>query len=318
MIHIYGITKDHVLLEEMAWQNLKDEHIKYYWMDFDVPTEEETNLLNDYFHFHPLAIEDCKHFVQRPNMNSYDNVLFFILHSLDSNNINCEEVDIFLSDRFIVSFHKEKSSAIEQVKKHLTHLENMEKVEPIYILHNIIDELVDMYFPIMNKIEDKLIEIEDHEDKRNHLIEDIYKIRKELFRIRRTIFPMRDLLYRITNSKRIQDTGHYQNYFADIYDHLMKLSDMLVSIQDITNDMRENYMSIQSNKMNNIMMTLTVITTIFMPLSFLAGIYGMNFVNMPELKWKYGYYILLSIMLLIGVIMTKMFIKKGWLFQKDK
>ena len=168
----------------------------------------------------------------------------------------------------------------------------------------------------MNKIEDNLNDIEDNEEKHKHLIKDIYQMGKEVFRIRKTIFPMRDLLYRIANSKRIQDTGHYQNYFADIYDHLLKLSDMLVSIQDITNDMRENYMSIQSNKMNNIMMTLTVITTIFMPLSFLAGIYGMNFVNMPELKWKYGYYILLSIMLFIGMIMTTMFIKKGWLFQK--
>jgi magnesium transporter len=135
---------------------------------------------------------------------------------------------------------------------------------------------VDCYFPILHQLEDKLNEYEEKEARSKKIIEEVYEIRRDLIRLRKTIIPMRDLLYRIINSKRFQDEGQFHHYFSDIYDHLMKLTDMVASIQDVTTDMRENYMSIQSNRMNSIMMTLTVITTIFMPLTFIVGVYGMN------------------------------------------
>jgi magnesium transporter len=192
----------------------------------------------------------------------------------------------------------------------------MEKVGPLYILHNIIDELVDCYFPIIHQIEDKLNEYEEKEASSKKIIDEVYEIRRDLIRLRKTVIPMRDLLYRMINSKRIQDTRQLHHYFSDIYDHLMKLTDMVASNQDVTSDMRENYMSIQSNRMNSIMMTLTVITTIFMPLSFIVGVYGMNFDHMPELHWKYGYFVTLGVMALIVIVMIFWFNKKGWLLKK--
>ncbi|MGG3467512.1 magnesium/cobalt transporter CorA [Neobacillus pocheonensis] len=315
MIFTYAITQDNQLIKDVKLEDLRTDRFQFYWVDFEEPTEEETKLLSEFFHFHPLAIEDCLHFIQRPNMNYYDGVLFFVLHSLRQS-IECDEVDVFVGENYVVSFHKEKDQAIDAAKQKIMACKEMEKVGPLYTLHTIIDELVDCYFPIMHLIEDKLNEYEEKEANSNKIIEEVYEIRRDLIRLRKTIIPMRDLLYRITNSKRIQDTGQFQHYFFDIYDHLLKLTDMVAANQDVTSDMRENYMSIQSNRMNSIMMTLTVITTIFMPLTFIVGVYGMNFDNMPELHWKYGYFITLSVMAVIVIIMIYWFNKKGWLFKK--
>jgi magnesium transporter len=315
MIFTYAITQDNQLIKEVKLEDLRSDRFKFYWVDFEEPTNVETKLLSEFFHFHPLAIEDCLHFIQRPNMNYYDGVLFFVLHTL-SKTIRCEEIDVFVGDNYVVSFHKEKDQAIDMVKQKLFASKEMEKVGPLFVLHSIIDELVDCYFPILHQIEDKLNEYEEKEASSKKIIEEVYEIRRELIRLRKTIIPMRDLLYRMINSKRIQETKQIHHYFSDIYDHLMKLTDMVASNQDVTSDMRENYMSIQSNRMNSIMMTLTVITTIFMPLTFIVGVYGMNFDHMPELHWQYGYFITLGVMAIIVIVMIVWFYKKGWLFKK--
>lgn len=316
MIHTYAITQDNSLLKDVKMEDLRSDRFRFFWVDFEEPTDEETKLLSEYFHFHPLAIEDCLHFIQRPSINYYDDVIFFILHSLNIETIKSEEVDVFVGGNYIVSFHKQKDQAIEAVKQKVTESNEKEKIGPLYVLHNIIDELVDCYFPIMHHIEDKLNAYEEKEARSKKIVDEIYEVRRDLIRLRKTIIPMRDLLYRMINSKRIQDTKQIHHYFSDIYDHLMKLTDMIASNQDITTDMRENFMSIQSNRMNSIMMTLTVITTIFMPLTFIVGVYGMNFDNMPELHWEYGYFLVLGIMAIIVIGMCFRFYKKGWLFKK--
>lgn len=316
MIHTYALMKDNTLIEGVELSRVQSPDFSFYWVDFDEPTEQETKLLGDFFHFHPLAIEDCLHFIQRPNMNFYDGVLFFVLHSLYQMSENCTEVDVFVADNYIVSFHKQNSREIETVKQAVLSAKNTGKIGPLYVLHMIIDELVDQYFPIMYQIEDKINDFEENESRSNKIIEELYEIRGDLIRLRKTILPMRDLLYRIKNFNLIQETGQFQHYFADIYDHLMKLTDMLTTNQEITADMRDNFMSIQSNKMNSIMMTLTVITTIFMPLTFIAGIYGMNFTNMPELHLKYGYFTILGVMGVLAIGMSIWFYRKGWLFKR--
>lgn len=123
---------------------------------------------------------------------------------------------------------------------------------------------------------------------------------------------MRDLLYRILNSERLPDFKKHKLYFSDIHDHLLKLSHMIESSRDMTSDMRDSYLSVNSNRMNKNMIVLTVITTIFIPLTFIVGIYGMNFENMPELKWKYGYFLVLGIIAFVGISMFLWFKRKGW------
>lgn len=183
---------------------------------------------------------------------------------------------------------------------------------PIYAAYLIMDKLVDQYFPSVYQIEDQLNDIENkvRSESIQALMDDIFEIRSKLLKLRRTIVPMRDLLYRVINSERIEGIKEHLFYFKDVHDHLLKLSEMIDSNRDVTADMRDSYISLNSNRMNTIMKTLTVITTIFMPLTFIAGIYGMNFENMPELKWQWGYFIVLALMFAIGFGMFTWFRKK--------
>jgi magnesium transporter len=145
------------------------------------------------------------------------------------------------------------------------------------------------------------------------LLDQLFRARSQLLYLRQTINPMRDLVYRMLNSRHLIWMKSEQAYFMDIYDHLIKISDMIESNREVTSDIRDNYLSVSTHRTNRIMQVLTVITTIFMPLTFIAGVYGMNFEYMSELKWKYGYFLVLSVMISMGVGMYGWFKRKGWL-----
>lgn len=318
MLRIIAVTKDHKIQTDLDVKDVKNDNIKWYWVDFDQPTEEETKLLSSFFNFHPLAIEDCMYFIQRPKLDHFyegtdAHHSFFVIHSVNEER-RAEEIDCFFGENFLVSYHKNPSNEVLDVYKKLIGSKNLEKENPIKALHSIMDNVVDMYFPIIYKIEDLLNEVEDNKKGLStaKLMEDVFEIRSDLVSLRKTIIPMRDLLYRITNSNRIHNIEGHKPYFTDIYDHLLKLTEMLEANRDLTADIRDSYISLNSNKMNQIMMTLTVITTIFMPLTFIAGIYGMNFKNMPELNWNYGYFIVIIAMIIIGIGMGYWFKRKGW------
>jgi magnesium transporter len=174
--------------------------------------------------------------------------------------------------------------------------------------------MVDNYFPLVYKIEDTLSELDENSKGRSMeiLLEDLFDTRHDLLSLRHTITPMRDLVYRIINSQRLEELQERKEYFSDIHDHLLKLSEMIEANRELTQDIRDSYISINSHESNHVMKVLTVITTIFMPLTFIAGIYGMNFRFMPELSWKYGYFGALGFMFLVGSWMSLWFKKKGW------
>jgi magnesium transporter len=313
MIRILAVNKENRLLINPSLDTLVE--MNWYWVDFDRPTTEEVSLLSSHFHFHPLAIEDCVHFPQRPKLEYYENLSFLVIHVLNEKTLEAYEVDLFIGEDFIVSFHfqdlKEINSAWEVFEK----ATDMDRFRPIEVGYKIMDKIVDSFFPIVQELEDHILAIENtHGVKKagNTVIKKTFNVRRDLLKLRRTIIPMRELMYRILESKRFIIQEQKRAYFQDIYDHLIRLSEMIESNQELTSDIRDNYISLNSLRMNNIMKTLTVITTIFMPLTFLAGIYGMNFENMPELKWHLGYYLILGVMLFVGVGMFIWFKYKGW------
>jgi len=222
-------------------------------------------------------------------------------------------VDVFVGQNFIVTFHKQSTWGINQVWERLKTDESFQ-IGPFHVFYRILDKLVDDYFPPLYHIEDVLNDLEENtqDETIQEIIEKVFDIRSDLSKLRRTIVPMRDLLYRIINSDRLQRIKEQHIYFHDIYDHLLKLVEMIEANREITSDIRDSYLSLNSNRMNTIMMTLTVITTIFMPLTFIVGIYGMNFDYMPELHWKYGYFTVLGVMALIAAAMFLWFKKNGW------
>jgi len=285
---------------------------QWIWVDFSLPKEEEIQLLSDVFHFHPLAIEDCLHFLQRPKLDYYDGYNFYVLHALNQETSEVEEVDLFVSGRFLVSFHQDPIVEIDEVWNRILVSKKIDS--PAQLFYHILDKIVDMYFPVAYNIEDALGDLEDELEGRikRDLIDQIFDTRKDLVKLRRSFQSTRELVYRMLNSERLQEVAEHKIYFNDIYDHLLRLAEIVDSSLELTADMRDSYFSLNSNRMNSIMMTLTVISAIFIPLTFIVGVYGMNFDNMPELHWHYGYYGVMVIMLVIGVCMMIWFARKGW------
>lgn len=314
MIRTFAVTQGLQFLQDVPLKDLTREDIAWYWVDFDAPTEEEAQLLERHFHFHPLAIEDCFHLLQRPKVDHYEDTHFFVLHALDQKNLSAHEVDLFLGHKFLVTYHNQKLRELDDAWQRITTQSSLWAKGHLFAMYMVVDKLVDEYFPAVYLIEDQLLEIEtvDRRLSSHSLMNDVFEIRSKLLKLRKTIIPMRDLLYRLINSDRIDEFREHRVYFTDIYDHLLKLSEMIDSNRDMTADMRDNYVSLSSNRMNTIMKTLTVITTIFMPLTFIAGIYGMNFNYMPELNWRWGYFAVLGIMFGIGFGMFTWFHRKGW------
>ncbi|KUP23136.1 magnesium/cobalt transporter CorA [Paenibacillus sp. DMB5] len=317
MIRTLAVTRQGEVLTGLPLQDMVIAEYAWIWADFNAPTPEETRLLDSYFHFHPLAIEDCMHTLQRPKLDYYEDVQFFVLHALNEQTLEAEEVDLFLSPSFLVSYHHqqkpEMDEAWELVQAEI-HSRKGWSGGPVAAAYTVMDKLVDRYFPSLYNLEDELADLESMGEKESveELMSQVFRVRGRLLKLRRTIVPMRDLMYRIVNSQHVQSNGEERIYFGDIHDHLLKLTDMIEVDREMTADLRDSYISLNSNRMNSIMKTLTVITTVFMPLTLIAGIYGMNFRVMPELDWTYGYPVILLVMLALGGSMILWFRRSGW------
>ncbi|GGH10034.1 magnesium/cobalt transporter CorA [Paenibacillus segetis] len=320
MIRILGITHDHKVESNISLEQLNNMSTSQYlwsWIDFDEPTKEEAEELGNYFHFHPLAIEDCLMVLQRPKVDYYEDYEFLVLHAIDPDTLSTVEVNLFIGSTYLVSFHHRSLTELDEAWEAIVKRPHDKKSwlkGPFAAAYMVIDKLVDQYFPCVYAIEDELDELEKRGARESVelLMNQVFDLRGRLLKLRRTIVPMRDMMYRILNSQHIQGEKEHRVHFSDIYDHLLKLSEMIESDREMTADLRDSYISLNSNRMNGIMKTLTVITTVFMPLTLIAGIYGMNFINMPELDWKYGYFIVLIVMLGLSIWMILWFKKRGW------
>jgi magnesium transporter len=317
VLRIQALTTDHRFVTDLSLEQLTAEDILWYWVDFSEPSEQESDLLRSYFHFHPLSIEDCLYFIQRPKLDHFADYHFFVLHALNRETLDAVEVDLFVAEKYIVSYHKAPLQEIDEVWGHLPAKGELIQTT-MHIASTIIDKLVDFYFPIVDQMEDRLALLGEHGEARSlrRRLDRVFQIRNDLLKVRHSIFPMRDLVYRMLNSTHLEGLEEHRFYLADIHDHLLKLSEMIERNREMTSDLRDSYMSINTNRTNTIMTTLTVITTIFMPLTFIAGIYGMNFKYMPELEWHYGYFIVQGLMAAISILMIAWFKKKGW-FNED-
>ncbi|TCP19500.1 magnesium transporter [Scopulibacillus darangshiensis] len=314
MIRTLAITNDSQILQNVPLEQLSDPHIKWFLVDFNMPSEKEGLMLDKHFHFHPLAIEDCFHLLERPKLDYYEAYNFFVFHVLNQKTLDPEEIDMFVGKDYIVTFHMKELKEVDIVWERLLTDKNLWDKGKTHVFYMLMDKLVDEYFPALYQIEDRLNKTEGKSIDKSirWLIDEVFDIRGDLLKLRRIIVPMRDLLYRILNSEHLDINEDQKVYFTDIYDHLLKLTEMIDSNRDITADMRDSYLSLNSNRMNTIMMTLTIISSIFIPLTFIAGVYGMNFENMPELKWRYGYFIVVGFMAALGIGMVLWFKHKGW------
>lgn len=314
MIRIITVNKKLELKSYSSIDSLSNSDISWYWVDIENPSEGEQKLLRYHFGFHPLAIEDCLQVPNRPKLDYYEGYDFFLINSLNKETLCPEEVGLFVGSNYIVSVHITHQQELDYAWERISKNKHAWEKGPTYVTYSILDKIVDQFFPAVYKIEDSIEKIDNNVDHLpiHKLVDEVFDIRGDLLQLRRIVNSMRDLLYRILNSERLNWFKENKFYFADIHDHLLKLSEMIEANRDITSDMRDSYMSINSNRMNTNMMVLTVISTIFIPLTFISGVYGMNFDYMPELRWKYGYFATLGFMLAITVFMVLWFKRKGW------
>ncbi|WP_040209596.1 magnesium/cobalt transporter CorA [Neobacillus jeddahensis] len=314
MIRIIAVDNNFDVLNNVEIAEVVNGDFRWYWIDFHQPSKEEIDFLRSPLSFHPLAIEDCVNHLQRPKLDYYEGYTFFVTQALNELSMSREEINFFLGENYIVTFHHQPSSVIDEVWERLTVSKTIEKWDPSHILYFVLDQMVDHYFPHVYQIEDMLSEIDENSKGRSMetLLDDLFGTRHRLLSLRHTITPMRDLLYRILNSQRETYIQGKHEYFSDIHDHLLKLTEMVEANRELTTDIRDSYISLNSHQTNHVMKVLTVITTIFMPITFIAGLYGMNFHYMPELSWKYGYFGSLFLMVIVTVAMSLWFKKKGW------
>lgn len=309
MLHTVIITHDLAIIDDAPLNRSTDADVKWFWTDFDSPDDMEIDLLRTHFLFHPLAIEDCLQLLQRPKLNHYEGYDFFVLQNLNSDTLKPQDINLFVGANFIVTFHLASFPEIELIRRRMN--QHTISLGPRHLIYSIMDRFVDDYFPFIYKIEDKLNQIESSKIS-SSFIDELYKSRDELLSLRRIVVPMRELLYMILNTNLLKITPEEHMHFKDIHDHLVKINEMIDSNREITADIRDSYVSMNSYRMNNIMKTLTVISSIFIPLTFIVGIYGMNFHYMPELSWHWGYFASLGVMAMIALGMLLGFWVKGW------
>ncbi|RDW15353.1 magnesium/cobalt transporter CorA [Oceanobacillus chungangensis] len=314
MIQIMAVSNENEIITNVAIDDVDFEKLKWWWIDFNIPTDNEIEKLDTILHFHLLAIEDCILSLQRPKLDYYDDFSFFVAHTIDAESFNQYEIDFFIGANYIVTFHKNDLDEVNQVWNTFLREGKILDWDEYRVFYEIMDKVVDNFFPIVYQMEDKISKIENNPEKQSMdvLLDHLFELRHQLLDLRHSINPIRDLFYRILNSHHLEGIKDRREYFVDIYDHLLKLSEMVDSNREVTNDIRDSFISINSYQQNKVIQILTVVTSIFAPLTFIVGVYGMNFANMPELNWDFGYFIVLGIMLVLAILMIAFFKKRGW------
>lgn len=310
MVRTLLVTQDNQVIDNVPLHRTADKDVKWFWVDFEAPDSAEAKLLSDFFHFHPLSIEDCFQFLQRPKHDHYEEYDFFVFQNLQPDCLDPQEIDLFLGPNYAVTFHLLPSREIDTVREKLS-LGGSMAGSPRFILYVLMDIIVDEYFPFIYALEDKLSAI-DSSQTGPGFITSLYQTRDQLLSLRRVVMPMWELLYRMLNNDQLSIPDEERLHFKDIDDHLVKIAEMIESSREITADIRDSYLSLNSFRMNSIMKTLTIIASIFIPLTFVVGVYGMNFDYMPELRWHWGYFASLALMAALAVGMLIGFWVKGW------
>jgi magnesium transporter len=295
------------------------------WVDVvGLGIEATLRAIADVFRMHPLALEDVVHVHQRAKVDAYDNGLYIVVRIPDESHEHiCEQFSLFLGKNFLVTFQERPGDCFDLIRSGLRLRESTARqgVHPDYLAYRLIDAAIDAYFPLLEGIGDHLDQLDDpqaiaHSRK---AFSELHVVRRELLMLRRAVWPLRDAISSLRSETTPFITDETRVYLRDCYDHTVQLIDLLESYRDIAGDVRDYFLSSISNRMNEIMKTLTVIATIFLPLSFIAGVYGMNFNtsvskwNMPELNWRFGYLYSLGFMLLVAAGMLWWFKWRGWL-----
>jgi magnesium transporter len=273
------------------------------------------------FDIHPLTREDIVNTAQRPKVDDYENYLFVVLKMLSfddqAGRISSEQISLILGEHYLLSFQEQPGDVFDPVRQRIRGAKGRIRGSGCdYLAYTLIDAVVDHYFTVLEKMVVKIEDLEEEllkKDPAPQMLETIHYLKREMIYFRKQVWPLREVInaHVKDQSQLIQETTRV--FLRDVYDHTIQVIDTIESLRDVLSGLQDLYLSTISNRMNEVMKVLTIMATIFIPLTFIAGIYGMNFEYMPELKWKWSYPLLWVLLLAIFGLMLFWFKRKKWL-----
>jgi magnesium transporter len=253
---------------------------KFFWLDLDQPVAEDFEILLDVFGFHPLAVEDSENFNQRAKLDDYDDFVFIVVYGATPDADQLVEVHCFYSERCLITVHHDDCPAFAEIRRRYRDRDSAIE-RPALLLYRVVDGLVDSFFPILSAFDDRIDELEDQIFLRadDQQLQEMFRLKRLLVGMRKAVTPQRDtfasLMGRVATLPGLTDED--ERYFRDVYDHLIRISDLIDSYRDLLTGAMDVYLSTVSNRLNSVMKQLTVIATIFLPLTFITGFFGQNF-----------------------------------------
>ncbi len=291
------------------------------WFNIDgLNNTAEIEKLGKYYELHPLIVEDIVNTTQRPKIDEYEDYLYVVAKMLYQNQkgqIEQEHISFVLGKDYVLTFQEAGGDVFDNVRERLHRAHGRIRSNGAdYLLFALLDAIVDHYFLVIDEIGDKIEELEERLfDSRSNddITYEIQELKRAILRIRRAVFPLREVISRLEKFDETVIQDRTRNYIRDLYDHILQVTENIDIYREMAWSLMDMYMSTISNKMNEVMKVLTIIATIFIPLTFIAGIYGMNFEYIPELQWRYSYFVLWGVMLATFLIMLIYFKRKKWL-----
>lgn len=298
------------------------------WVDVQgLGSEDVLQRLGRVFNLHPLLLEDAVNIPQRPKVDEYEGQMMFVAHMVtkqpDADGFLLEQVSLIVGRNYLLTIQEEPElDAFEPVRERIYHNKGIIRQQGTdYLAYALIDAIIDGFFPVLEDYGERLEDLQDEvvSQPTKRTLDKIHRIKRELLLLRRAIWPQRDAINSLIREDSQLISQPVRIYLRDCYDHTVQVIDMVETYRELASNLMDIYLSSISNRMNEVMQTLTVISTIFIPLTFIAGIYGMNFdrsaspLNMPELGWYYGYPLIWAVMLTIALALLIYFWRKGWL-----
>lgn len=295
--------------ETVTWINVNGIH------DLDM-----IEALGKCFNLHPLTIEDLVNTNQRPKAEIFPNYLFIVLKMMSynetANSVDVEHVSLILGENYVISFLEDEGDVFDMVRERIRSAKGrIRALKSDYLTYALMDTVVDHYFLAVERIGDFIEEIDDRllTDPQPGDVQETHRLKREILGLRKAVWPLREEVGAIEKSESPLIHQETRVFLRDLYDHTIQVIDMVETFRDLLGGMHDTYLSSISNRMNEIMKVLTIIATIFIPLTFIVGVYGMNFEHMPELKWPWGYYLIWLIMVIVGGGMVLFFKRKKWM-----
>ena len=295
---------------------------EFFWLDVEGTDAQVSALLLEDFGFHPLAVEDAEHFGQRPKIEDYDDFTYFVVHGADAEApSHTIEVHVFYSDKHIVTVHRGLCGPLDEIRGRVGRHRTTDLSPPeVSVLYLVVDSLVDSFFPVLSKFDDRIDEVEDEilKEPTEAQLAELFDMKRTLVSLRKVVTPQRDMFAGLLSGVRSLPgmTPEDERYFRDLYDHLIRISDLVDSYRDLLTGAMDTHISTVSNRLNVVMKQLAIIATVFLPLSFLTGFFGQNvswllnhFLNRSWTFWVFG--VGLEAAAVIGLL--TMFRMRGWL-----